>query len=437
MRTVKENSTYKSVQDGTVTHYWDNNYAINATKVGSPTVTSKAVVSGFSTSDYYTNDFGIASVNSWELVFKVYGYSTSHNNPLCSKNASQSWLSKIVVTTSGAVQISLSNNNSSWNVCNFTTSNTIPNNTWGYVKTEFTGTAYIVSWSTDNETWTELGRATTSTKYTQNLNKICSSNDTGSSGLKAGYGGQVDFRGCYCKINGSVVWDGAYITSRTEVTSSDPYDYTTTENVYKCWGQAPTTVFESSTAGDYTISLGAGRYEITCVGGGGAAAMRGVYDDKGYGWGGGSGGAYKGIFNLAAGSYNVIVGAANNNTKAQSGNTQTLNPSDTTTHDSSISGVLTCGGGGAAHYNTSYVGAAGAAPVFYIMPESTTLNSAGRAGSYNSGGKGSAAAATCAGGASVYLDYGKGQGCKTSEYAAKRSWINGTNGYVRIRRIPQ
>ena len=294
---------------------------------------------------------------------------------------------------------------------------------------------YKVQASDDNAIWVDIKTGATSsgviTTITENIN------------INQAYKYWRIFVVDVWNNNNGVAIDNVTITAVTvEETivpaTADDYDFYTEEEFYQCWGSAPETIFESSTGGSYTVNLEAtGNYEITCVGGGGAAAMRGVYDDKGYGWGGGSGGAYKGIFNLAAGSYNVIVGAANNNTKAQSGNTQTLNPSDTTTHDSSISGVLTCGGGGAAHYNTSYVGAAGAAPVFYIMPESTTLNSAGRAGSYNSGGKGSAAAATCAGGASVYLDYGKGQGCKTSEYAAKRSWINGTNGYVRIRRIPQ
>lgn len=192
-------------------------------------------------------------------------------------------------------------------------------------------------------------------------------------------------------------------------------------------------VFESSTGTSTSVYLDTGKYHIICVGGGGAAAMRGVYDDKGYGWGGGSGGAFDGIISITtSGNYDVVVGSANNNTKPQGGNTNTLNPDDMTTHDSYIDGVVVCGGGGSGHYNTNYVGAAGAAPIFTIVPDSYTVNTAGNAGSYNSGGKGSAAAATCAGGDSVYNGYGKGQGCKTSEYASRRSWINGTNGYVKI-----
>ncbi len=209
----------------------------------------------------------------------------------------------------------------------------------------------------------------------------------------------------------------------------------TDQQTYNCFGNS-SILFENSTPGTYTVNIPfTGDYEITCVGGGGAAAMYGRYDDKGYGRGGGSGGAVRGVFTLPAGTYDITVGSANNNTIAQTSNTQYSQPVDTTTHDSSVNGVVVCGGGGSAHIDPNWNGAAGAAPVFTILPDSVTLNSAGNEGSYNYGGKGSAAAATCAGGASVYLDYGRGQGCKTSEYASKRSWINGTDGYVRIRSV--
>lgn len=183
---------------------------------------------------------------------------------------------------------------------------------------------------------------------------------------------------------------------------------------------------------DSSVFLPEGEYRVTLVGGGGAAAMRGQYDDKGYGWGGGSGAAFVGTFNIPEGDYNVFVGTANNNTKGQGGDTSTINPADTSTHDSYIEGVVRVGGGGSGHYSPNYVGAAGAIATFDIQPTSITVNKAGNPGKYNSGGKGSASAATCAGGESVYEGYGKGQGCKTSEYARKRSWINGTGGFAEV-----
>ena len=191
-------------------------------------------------------------------------------------------------------------------------------------------------------------------------------------------------------------------------------------------------IYESAAAGTEILKLEAtGIYKIECVGGSGAAAIRGVYDDKGYGWGGGSGGAFVGNTVMTKGKYDITVGKANANTKGQGGNSATLNPADTTKYPSIISGIVECGGGGAG--TTSGVGAAGAAPIFYKDPISIELNSAGNPGKYNYGGKGSSwPPATCAGGDSVYEGYGKGQGCVTSEYAGSRRWIAGTGGFVRI-----
>lgn len=193
------------------------------------------------------------------------------------------------------------------------------------------------------------------------------------------------------------------------------------------------TVFEKQIDGEYSVELDKGRYDVILVGGCGQAAMRGVYDDRGYGSGGGSGGAFIGRVVIPQGTYTVTVGKANNNTRAQSGNTQNLPPTDTTIYNTSIGNLIIVGGGGsAAAYNS--VGAAGAAPIIdaSVTVVETTLSTAGNAGHYNSGGKGSAAPAYCAGGASVYNNYGTGQGCRTSEYAFNRSWVNGTGGYVKI-----
>lgn len=172
-------------------------------------------------------------------------------------------------------------------------------------------------------------------------------------------------------------------------------------------------------------------FRVELVGGGGAAAMRGVYDDRGYGWSGGSGAAFAGKITIPVGTYDVVVGTANNNTIAQTSNTQTSNPTDTTTHDSYIDGVVRVGGGGSG--NTSgIIGAAGAAPIFTIQPTFSEVNSQGNTGNYASGGKGGYAHPLVAGGASVYNGYGQGQGCEISEYAGNRHWVNGTGGYVRV-----
>jgi hypothetical protein len=190
-------------------------------------------------------------------------------------------------------------------------------------------------------------------------------------------------------------------------------------------------LFETSIAGNYSINLYKDiKAKVYIVGGGGPAALRGVYDDRGYGWGGGSGGGFIGVFELKQGDYNIVVAKVNNNTTAQSSHSQTSNPTDKNRYGSKIDGVVEVGGGGAA--STAGVGVGGDNATLHIIPISTELNSKGNSGSYNSGGKGSQAAAYCAGGKSVYESYGTGQGCYTSEYSNARRWVNGSAGYVKI-----
>ena len=145
------------------------------------------------------------------------------------------------------------------------------------------------------------------------------------------------------------------------------------------------------------------------------------------------GSLYEGQFALKAGIYDVKVASANNNTKSQGGNTNTMNPADTSTHDTIIGGVVTVKGGGAG--TTSGYGKGGGTAVFEITPVVTFVDKNGTSGRSGSGGKGSSANWTHNGGESIYLGHGKGQGCSTSEYASSRRWIAGNNGYAKIELI--
>ena len=195
------------------------------------------------------------------------------------------------------------------------------------------------------------------------------------------------------------------------------------------------TLLETSVAGNYSFELlEDGIIRVILVGAGGAAAIKGVYDDRGYGWSGASGSLYEGDFALKAGVYNVKVASANNNTKGQGGNSSTLNPVDTTTHDTIITDIITVKGGGAG--TTSGIGKGGGTAIFNIQPLKTYVDSNGMNGVYGSGGKGSSVPpVTCKGGPSLYKTYGQGQGCVSSEYASARKWITGNNGYAKIELI--
>ena len=342
--------------------------------------------------------------------------------------------SHLLGMVSSKISCWISSNGSSWNIAsNLQGTTTLVAGTIYWIRWGWTGTEYYIDLSTDGKTWNREVTRESSLPIFGNHSRSA-----------WGYGWTSDpmlsplyLEDCYIKIDGKYWWTGM----KPIASSSEDALYSSTKkrlyplcsrtrNYYK-------SIFETEVGGTYTVSIPpAEKCRITLVGGGGAAAIRGVYDDKGYGWGGGSGGAMVAEFVVPPGDYEVVVGTANNNAQSQGGNSTTRNPLDATTHDSYITGIARVGGGGSGHYNPSYVGAAGAAPTYEIEPLTVMLASEGNVGKYNSGGKGSAGAATCAGGASVYWGYGTGQGCKTSEYANKRSWINGSAGFCRIE-IPE
>lgn len=405
------------------------------TKVGS--WIDEGVVNGLSKSNYLTlPDTFNPSSDDWEIVIGLITGSTvsggSYNQVFYTGgyNSKNRAIWAYIDRSTGAFGVGLGNGGSNW-ISYLTSENVVQPNTEYLIKISKKATVFTLETSTDDGITYNLESSTDATfslpTYTPYLGMYVGSDNDYS------FKGSIDLTQSYIKINNKDWWHG------TKVIESNKDNYAFYEDRLLSYapilktGKQFTTLFESAIGGTYDVEIPEdSKVRITMVGGGGAAAMRGVYDDKGYGWGGGSGGAFIGAFELPKGTYSVTVGSANNNTKAQSGNTQTLNPSDTTTHDSFVEGVVRIGGGGSGHYNSNYVGAGGASATFEIEPLSITMNKEGNAGKYNSGGKGSAGAATCAGGVSVYGGYGTGQGCRTSEYAGKRSWINGSAGYVKI-----
>lgn len=389
------------------------------------------VASGWGGSIYLTAPFNIdiASGKEWEIVFKFKtGTNITTNQTVFSI---PNWSLAFNIENS-KTSFYLSSNGTSWNMASaLLGTTTLETETWYYGKMSFNGNKYALALSKDGIDWTEES-VLESTTPINNASQVFTIGRYSSS-IAFANTGIIDLNESYIKINNRLWWHG------TKVVEGDKDNYAFYEDRLLSYspilktGKQFTPLFESATGGTYEVTIPEDtNVRVTMVGGGGAAAIRGVYDDKGYGWSGGSGGAFIGTFALPKGTYSVTVGSANNNTKGQGGNSATLNPTDLTTHDSYIDGVVRVGGGGSGHYNSSYVGAAGAAATFDIEPLSITMNKAGNAGTSGSGGKGSAAAKTVSGGASVWGGYGKGQGCKTSEYASKRGWINGTGGYVRI-----
>lgn len=160
-----------------------------------------------------------------------------------------------------------------------------------------------------------------------------------------------------------------------------------------------------------------GDYRVVCVGAGGTAVYTAAYDDIGYLATGGSGAAFDGEVKLKAGDYNVNVGATNGSNK-----------------NSSISGVVTCGGGGNAAARLT-AGVGGTAPVVNVEVLNSSINRAGYNGSSGRGGKGSSVPPiriqrTKSAYDGTITGYGAGGGGQASEYSYACFLEAPISGYV-------
>ena len=190
-----------------------------------------------------------------------------------------------------------------------------------------------------------------------------------------------------------------------------------------------TVIYESSTGGASTnLSLPEGLYQVICIGGGGGGCGRhpgisGSFKSAG----GGSGSGFNCIFNLPAGNYAVAVGSGG---ASKTGATNGRDGGNSRFGTSYAYG----GGGGIYQGGTSpFIGGAGGnAPTLTYTRTSTTLNTAGNSGSYDSGPYYAIGAA----GAAVYGNYGKGGTSKVTTDDGD-TLTDAKDGYVKVIYINQ
>lgn len=129
--------------------------------VGSPNITDDGIASGFSVSDcIYTNVFlNFSNFNAWELTFKVYVTDSTNNQILfwlrpegnANLNTNQSYINQnktimwnLYVTPSDG---------GAGRLFSYTTNFTLTENSTYFLKYKFTGTQYLIGYSTDNENY--------------------------------------------------------------------------------------------------------------------------------------------------------------------------------------------------------------------------------------------------------------------------------------------
>ena len=187
----------------------------NFTTTGTPKY-ENGIMSEFSTSVYATMNKSFNSSigkSSWEIVckFKLSQVNKAH---AIIGGQSGTYLLDIKVKETNKFAINLSSNGTSYDITGGTEDTAegnyvIPGDVWHWVKLEFTGSYYQLSYSLDNETWMPDIKIISSTP-------LEATTDILTIGFRAGLAlsGEIDLKQSYIKIDNNLWWEGCNYLSK-------------------------------------------------------------------------------------------------------------------------------------------------------------------------------------------------------------------------------
>lgn len=181
-------------------------YFIN--KVGNLTI-NNGIISNFSTSNYATlpSNFSPSSF-PWSIVYKITTGIDVSIEQFINSATNYGFGSVDLAIKNSKFMINLSSTSSAWDIANETTgSYTVQTNTDYWVKLEFTGTQYILSYSLDGETYTPDITVANSTSIYQNVNFMLGCDYTGTE-FTGPFLGSIDLKESYININDQRWWSG-------------------------------------------------------------------------------------------------------------------------------------------------------------------------------------------------------------------------------------
>ena len=171
---------------------------------GTPTF-SEGVVSNFSSNSYITPGPINFGSNTWEMVFKTkFKSGTSYQRICGTKDDNPNAQIVVAVGSDSKLCTWISSAGTNWDIASTNVGiNTLSTDTDYYIKIEFTGTNYIISLSSDNETYTEeINVESNSTIYNPNVDFWIGNAESQSYPWQ----GSIDLKECYIKINDKLVW---------------------------------------------------------------------------------------------------------------------------------------------------------------------------------------------------------------------------------------
>ena len=201
-----------------IANLWDESDKVKRVDtVGSLTVTD-GVLSGFSTSNYaeFPVNFRPSS-HPWEMVFKVTtgnDVTTSQYVMTMQKGLTNDtrYATRIGINADSQFNISVSYDGTNWDIVGTSTTGatgtyTVLANTTYWLKFEYTGSAYKLSYSTDGETYTVDCNVSSSTPM-YNSNTACLIGVWNNGSFTNPFLGTIDLNGCYINLGDNRWWTG-------------------------------------------------------------------------------------------------------------------------------------------------------------------------------------------------------------------------------------
>ena len=205
---------------------------------------NNGVLSGFAY-DSGNNIYNYAKINNapdfssagmWEIgiKFKLTELPVSEGYSLYATAAANQVLA-LMITTGGNIGMSLGNSaGNGWQVVASTAhgSTTLTTATDYYGRIKFTGSAYILSLSTDGETYNEeYNFSSSQSLYHKNTDTIAIGTSRDYNGATPATGVEIDMNHCYIIIDNQYFWQGVKSKYSSNVTIVDNLGKSTTLNV--------------------------------------------------------------------------------------------------------------------------------------------------------------------------------------------------------------
>lgn len=196
---VPKTDLYVNSEKDNNLYYKTKNLKINTSKIGNPTIDNKGVVSGFSTSNYLSSGITFNPTGKWEQMWKFTTNSLSKQYQRITGSPTDYYAGANIVVTYSKIQVWITTDNRNWDIANgdstaYSSDILSPNTTY-WVKFIFDTEKYVVSYSTDGETFTDI--------ITINNSNICKSIQPLSIGCGSGnnpFGGSIDLKNSYIQI---------------------------------------------------------------------------------------------------------------------------------------------------------------------------------------------------------------------------------------------